>query len=38
LPFFRFYSKITKARKLLGFKPLQLEKGLVQYIKEIKKA
>lgn len=37
LPSFRFYSKITKAKKLLDFKPLQLDKGLVRYIEEIKK-
>lgn len=37
LPFFRFYFKVAKAKKLLGFKPLPPDKGLFQYIQEIKK-
>jgi UDP-glucose 4-epimerase len=37
LPSFRFYFNIAKAKKLLGFKPLPPDRGLFQYIREIKK-
>lgn len=33
---FRFYLDISKARKILGYSPLMLNKGLSKYISEIK--
>jgi len=37
LPRFRFFFDIRKAKKLLDFKPLSLQKRLSQYIKDLKR-